>query len=379
MTTYDAIVVGLGAMGSAAARALAQRGYRVLGLDAFAQGHTQGASHGRSRIIREAYFEAPEYVPLVQRAYALWRELEQETDRSLLTITGGIAVGPPAGDLVAGARQSALLHGLPHEVLAAEEIRRRYPGLQPSDDLVGVVEPNAGFLAADACLAALAESAVAAGADLRYEEPALTWSRDGDGVTLRTDRDAYQAQYLVIALGAWTNRLLPELAIPLVVHRIVNAHFAPSAPELYGPDVCPVHIWSVPEGQFYGIPALPGQGLKLGRHDVYAPCTPETIRRDVAEAEVAALRQMLDRYLPGASGPTLWTLTCTYTHSPDQHFIIDRHPEHAMVAFGCGFSGHGFKFSPVIGEALADLATAETPPAGTDFFAVSRLAAAGQA
>jgi sarcosine oxidase len=379
MKTYDAIVVGLGVMGSATARALAHRGHRVLGLDAFAPGHTQGASHGRSRIIREAYFEAPEYVPLVQRAYALWRELEQETDRSLLTITGGIAIGPPEGDLVAGARQSALLHGLPHEVLTAEEIRRRYPGLRPSDDLVGVFEPNAGALAADDCRAALADSAVSAGADLHYEEPALTWSRDGDSVTVRTAHDAYQAQYLVLTPGAWTNRLLPELAMPLVVHRIVNAHFAPSVPELYGPDVCPVHIWVVPEGQYYGFPALPGQGLKLGRHDVNAPCTPETIRRDVDEAEVAELRQMLDRYLPGASGPTLWTLTCTYTHSPDEHFIIDRHPEHAMIAFGCGFSGHGFKFAPVIGEALADLATGETPPAGTDFFAVSRLATAHQA
>ena len=379
MTTYDAIVVGLGAMGSATARSLAQRGHHVLGLDAFAQGHTQGASHGRSRIIREAYFEAPEYVPLVQRAYALWRELEQETDRSLLTITGGIAIGPPGGDLVEGARQSALLHGLPHEVLTAEQIRRRYPGLQPSDDLVGVFEPNAGFLSADACLAALADSAVSAGADLHYEEPALSWARDSDGVAVHTDHGAYQAQHLVIALGAWTNRLLPELAMPLVVHRIVNAHFAPSDPALYGPDVCPVHIWSVPEGQYYGLPALPGQGLKLGRHDVDSPCTPETIRRAVDQGEVAALRQMLDRYLPGASGPTLWTLTCTYTHSPDQHFIIDRHPQHAMVAFGCGFSGHGFKFATVIGEALADLATGATPPAGTDFFAVSRLAAANRA
>jgi sarcosine oxidase len=242
-----------------------------------------------------------------------------------------------------------------------------------------VFEPNAGALAADDCRAALADSAVSAGADLHYEEPALTWSRDGDSVTVRTEHDAYHAQYLVLTLGAWTNRLLPELAMPLVVHRIVNAHFAPTVPELYGPDMCPVHIWVVPEGQYYGFPALPGQGLKLGRHDVDAPCTPETIRRDVDEAEVAVLRQMLDRYLPGASGPTLWTLTCTYTHSPDQHFIIDRHPEHAMIAFGCGFSGHGFKFGPVIGEALADLATGETPPAGTDFFAVSRLATAQQA
>jgi sarcosine oxidase len=376
MITYDAIVIGLGAMGTATTRALAQRGQRVLGLDAFARGHTFGASHGRTRIIREAYFEAPEYVPLVQHAYDLWRELEQETGRSLLTITGGIVIGPPDGELVIGAQHSAQVHNLPHEVLSAPEIRQRFPGLNPLDDAIGVLEPNAGILHADACLAALADSALTAGADLRYEEPALAWSRDGDGVTVRTERETYHAQYLVLALGAWTDRLLPDLGVPLVVHRVVNAHFAPRQPGLYTPDICPVHIWTVPEGQFYGFPALPEQGLKIGRHDVDEPCTPETIRRDVSEQEIAALRHMLDRYLPGASGPTLWTLTCTYTHSPDEHFLVDTHPAHRGVAFGCGFSGHGFKFTPAIGEALAALALGETPPAGTDFFAVSRLTAA---
>jgi len=373
MTTYDAIVVGLGAMGSATAYSLAQRHQRVLGLDAFGRGHTLGASHGRSRIIREAYYEAPQYVPLVQRAYAQWRALEEEAGDDLLRITGGITIGPAGSDHIEGALASSRQHNLPHELLDAAAIRQRYPGFRPTDDLVGLVEPNAGILDPEAGVRVLQRLATAAGAHLHHEEPVRAWAADGAGVRVQTAQGAYQAQRLILAMGAWAGRLLPELSLPLVVHRVVNVHVAPRDPETFAPERCPVYLWAVPEGHYYGFPALPDQGVKFGRHDVDAPCTPETIRREVDDAEIDALRRVLDRYLPGASGPTKWALTCTYTLSPDQDFILDRHPEHPNVVFGCGFSGHGFKFTPVIGEALADLAMSQTPQPGIERFSMARF------
>ena len=356
MNSYDVIVIGLGGMGSAAAYHLARRRRRVLGLDAHPRGHTQGSSHGRSRIIREAYYEAPDYVPLVRRAYALWRELEAESGRSLLTITGGLNVGQADGEFVRGALASARQHGLAHESLTPEEVAARFPAFRLTDALVAVYEPNAGFLAPEDCVGAHLDLAARHGAELRHAEPARAWSADGGEVRVETDRGAYAGERLVIAAGPWADEQLADLNLPLSVQRVVNVHFEPTRPELFGPDRCPVHIWEVPEGHYYGIPALPDQGVKFGRHDLGEICTPHTIRREVDPEEIEALRAVLDRYLPGAAGAVKWTLTCMYTNTPDRHFVIDRHPCHERVVYACGFSGHGFKFSSAIGEILADLA-----------------------
>jgi sarcosine oxidase len=374
--SYDAIVIGLGAMGSAAAYHLARRGGRVLGLDAHPRGHARGSSHGRSRIIREAYFEAPAYVPLVQRAYALWRELEAESGRPLLTITGGLNIGRPESDFVGGALASARRHGLPYEELTAPEVTARFLGFRPTEDLVAVYEPNAGILDPEACVGAHLDLAARHGTELRHGEPARRWDADGAGVRVETERGVYHAGRLVIAAGPWAGELLAGLGLPLEVWRIVNAHFEPARPELFGPDRCPIYLWQVPEGDYYGFPNLPGQGVKIGRHDVGEVCTPHTIRRSVDEAEVAMLRAMLDRYLPGAAGAVKWTLTCMYTNTPDRHFVLDRHPAHPQVAYGCGFSGHGFKFASAIGEVLADLALDGATRQPIGFLAASRFAEA---
>ncbi len=355
-SAYDAIVIGLGGMGSAAAYHLAQRGERVLGLEAFEQNHAQGSSHGEHRIIREAYFEAPDYVPLIQRAYRLWHELEQESGRDLLTITGGLLLGRPESDVVSGSIESAERHRLPYEVLTPSEVRDRFPGFQPSDDLVAVHEPNAGFLRPEECVSAHLELAGKHGADLRFNEPVLSWQADGEGVSVTTGQAIYQADRLVIAAGPWSGEVLSDLHLPLNVVRVVNAHFESTAPERFAKARCPIYLWEVPEGTYYGFPYLPGGGLKLGRHEDHRSTTPQTIRREVDAVEVDELRHLLDTYMPGASGPVKKTLTCMYTNTPDLHFILDRHPRHPQVAYGCGFSGHGFKFASVIGEILADLA-----------------------
>jgi sarcosine oxidase len=377
-SAYDAIVLGLGAMGSATAYHLARRGARVLGLDAYPRGHTQGSSHGRSRIIREAYFEAPEYVPLVQRAYQLWRELEAESGQALLTLTGGLNLGAPDSDLVTGALASARQHQLPYEYLTAAEVTARFPGFRPPAGAVAVYEPNAGILAPEACVSAHLDLAARHGATLRYAEPVRQWAADGAGVRVDTAQGAYWAARLAIAAGPWTSDVLADLGLPLTVQRIVNVHFAPEQPEHFAPDRCPIYILSAPEGEYYGFPALPGQGVKFGRHDTGETCTPATIRRTVDEDEVAALRAVLDCYLPGAGGAVLWTLTCMYTNTPDRHFIIDRHPAHGQVVFGCGFSGHGFKFSSVIGEALADLALDGASRRPIDFLSAARVGQASK-
>jgi sarcosine oxidase len=370
---YDAIVLGLGGMGSAAAYHLSRHGRRVLGLEAFAPGHANGSSHGRTRIIREAYAEAPAYVPLVQRAYALWRELEAESGQSLLRITGGLTIGPADNSAVTGVVASAEQYGLAYERLTPAETVARFPGFRLTDDLVAIYQPNSGILFPESCVAAHQMLAARHGAELRYAEPARRWAAAGAGVVVETDHGRYQADRLVVTAGPWAPAVLGELALPLTVTRMYNVHFEPARPELFAPDRCPIYGWKVPEGEYYGFPALPEQGVKFGRHDGGEPCTPETARREVTAAEVDALRAVLDRYMPGAAGVVKWTLTCLYTNSADHHFIIDRHPAHPQVVYATGCSGHAFKFTSVIGEILADLALEGATRHRIDFLSAARF------
>jgi sarcosine oxidase len=226
--SYDVAIAGLGAMGSAA-RALSRRGLSVVGFDRFAPPHGLGSSHGKSRIIREAYFEHPAYVPLVQHAWALWEELERESGARLLMRTGGLMIGgPPEGALVRGALASAAAHGLPHERLDAAGIRRRVPAFHPGDGMAGVWEPNAGVLFPEAAIAATLASARGHGAELHTDEPVVSWRADERGVEVRTARGTFSAGRLVLASGAWMPALLAELALPLVVERVALFWFEPA-------------------------------------------------------------------------------------------------------------------------------------------------------
>lgn len=352
----DVVVIGLGAMGSAIARALARRGQRVVGLDRYAPPHTFGSSHGRSRIIREAYFEEPAYVPLVQRAYELWEELAAESGRPLLRRTGGLMIGPPESLLVRGARCSADAYRLPCEMLSAEEIHRRFPAFAPDPGTVGVLEPRAGVLFPEACIEAALQGAARAGADLRVDEEALEWSADGDGVQVRTTRGAVSAGQLVIAAGAWLARLMPEL--PLTVERQVLHWFAPSRDHaLLGPDACPIALWQFEDSRlFYTFPDL-GDGVKAAIHHDGETTDTERVRREVTADDEAEVRSLVARFVPAAAGRLRESCVCLYTNTPDHAFLIDRHPQHAQVLLVSPCSGHGFKFAPAIGEAVAGLVT----------------------
>jgi len=358
--TYDVIVVGLGAMGSATACHLARRGMRVLGLDRFSPPHAFGSSHGETRIIREAYFEHPVYVPMVQRAYELWRDLEKESGTTLLRETGGVMIGRPDSDLVKGARHSADLHELRYEMLTAGQVRERFPALHPESDMVAVWEPRAGVLFVDACITAHLGQAQRYGAELRYEEPMLRWEPERDGIRVLTAQGEYRAQQLIVTAGAWLSVFFPDL--PLRVERQVLFWFDhASDSEMFTADRCPVHLWQF-DGRrfFYGFPDL-GNGVKVAFHHGGEITTVDAVRRRVEAGEMQEIRAALRRFVPAADGTPLASTVCLYTNTPDEHFLIDRHPQHPQVLIASACSGHGFKFCPVIGELLTDLAQDNQP------------------
>lgn len=356
MRPYDVLIIGLGAMGSAAAYHLAQRGSRVVGIEQFTPAHDRGSSHGKSRIIREAYFEDPAYVPLVQRAYGLWTALEQDAGTPLMMITQGLMIGPPEGELIRGALASATTHNLAYEQLSVAEIRRRFPVFHPDPGMTGVLEPRAGILFPEACVRAHLASATRAGADLRFEESVHQWRPLSDHIKVTTNRGTYEADHLVVTAGPWASQVLEDLSLPLVVERNVQFWFRPLGDADFSPRRVPIYLLEDPEAAFfYGFPALGPDGVKVARHHSGEVCTPQTLRREVSAAEVLAMLNFLRRYLPGAAGDPLGTAACMYTNTPDGHFVIDHHPASRLVTIACGFSGHGFKFASVIGEILADL------------------------
>ena len=361
----DVIIVGLGAMGSAAAFHLARRGQRVLGIDRFAPPHAMGSSHGQTRIIREAYFEDPAYVPMVQRAYELWDELEGAAGVKLVLKTGGLMLGLPDSALITGARRSAQIHHLEHEILSGTDASQRFPAIRPETGMMAVYEPRAGILFPEACVTAHLSLAAKHGAALHLDEPVLSWRADDFGVSVTTARATYHAGRLIVSAGAWARELLADLNPPLVVERQVLFWFDPlRARSDFSAASCPIHLWQFDDEQFlYGFPHL-GEGVKTARHHRGATVTgaPETLLRNVTADEVEDMRRVLHRFLPDAAGPLRSTAVCLYTNTPDEHFWIDCHPAHANVLIASPCSGHGFKFSGVIGEILADLATGDASP-----------------
>jgi sarcosine oxidase len=371
---YDAIVAGLGAMGSAVCDQLAGRGQRVLGLDRFSPPHDRGSSHGESRIIREAYFEDPAYVPLVQRAYQCWRALERDTGLSLLRETGGLMIGPRDGELVTGALRSAETHHLEHRLLETREMRERHPQFVLERDQVAVWEPRAGYLAPESCVAAQLERAARRGAELRTGEPVESWSASGDGVEVVTSRGREHARHLVLAAGAWMPELLAGVPLKLGIERVTLYWFDPvDEGAAFEPDRMPIWIWEHERDRYlYGFPRLP-RGIKIARHHEGQPCRPEDRRPDPRAAEIAAMRELVGRRIPGAAGALRETATCLYTNSPDQHFVIDVHPECSAVLVVSACSGHGFKFASAIGELVAGQIEGEPPRFDLGLFRLARF------
>ncbi|MEO8194209.1 MAG: N-methyl-L-tryptophan oxidase [Gemmatimonadales bacterium] len=358
MTHYDTIVAGLGAMGSATAAHLALRGQRVLGLDRWAPGHPYGSSHGDSRIIREMYFEHPMYVPLLVRAYDLWAELGERNRAQLLHITGGLMIGPRDGKLVTGTLRSAREHKLSHEVLDPAETARRYPAFTLREDYVAVLDPRGGYLDPEACNAAHLKTAQKNGAELRFDEPLLSWKATESSVHVTTSVGTYSADKLVLAVGACTRSLMNGVDLPLEVERQAVFWLEPGVGDRrYDEPGFPIYAHEYKPGEIcYGFPRL-SRGVKASvMHSGEIVTDSDEVRRVVSEEEVDPLRLALTNVLPElAHAPVRETDVCLFTNTPDRDFVIDFHPDHANVVVSSACSGHGFKFASAIGEIQADL------------------------
>lgn len=363
MARFDTIIIGLGGMGAATAWHLARRGQRVLGLEQYGFVHDRGSSHGATRIIRMAYFEHPDYVPLLKLAYAGWEELAEETDEELINLCGMFLAGRPEDSVIAGTRRSAARHGLPLEDIDPDQMARRFPAYRPTPDMDLIFDPLGGYLRVERCVQAHLDGARTAGATLHEFEPVTTWEATEHGVRVTTGQATYEAETLIITAGAWAGGLLRELGLPLTPRRAVMAWFEPTGIAHHLENNCPVFGIQTPEGFFYGFPWMDGRGVKVAAHGADAPLPdPALLERTVRPEEIEDVRRFAARYLTGLNLDIWDAAACIYTMTPDEHFIVDRHPAHANVFIAAGFSGHGFKFTPAIGKIMADYAmTGETP------------------
>lgn len=375
MAHYDAIVLGVGGVGSAALCHLAKRGARVLGIERFVPGHDRGSSHGQSRLIRQAYYEHPDYVPLVQRAFELWHELEEESGQSLYREVGLLEVGPRDGEVLSGVRASARLHALPIDELSSSEAQSRFPAFRIPEACEAIFEQRAGYLHVEQAVRAHADLAVRWGAKLRTGEAIRSWRVEGTGVVVETDQDSYQADRLIVTAGAWAGQLLADLGIPLEVRRKPLYWFRTTT-NAYRPESgCPGFLFDLSHGCFYGVPQIDSAGVKVAEHTGGSVVRdPLAVDRAVDLQDERRVASFVSEHLPAATTQCTNHTVCMYTMTPDAHFVVDRHPQHPAVSFAAGLSGHGFKFTCVLGEALSQLALDDATPLPIGFLSSKRFA-----
>ena len=374
MKRFDVIVVGCGGMGSSISYHLSTRGVKTLVLERFNLNQEHGSSHGRTKIIRTAYFEDPRYVRLAKRAFQLWVELEKVSGKHLLEVTGGLMLGEPETSVVSGSIRSAREHNLPHSLLSAKEVAERFPAFAPSQSESALYEANAGLLFPERCVEAYKTLAEENGTRFHFGERVTGWEAGRSLVTVRTEKETYVGEKVVFAAGPWNASLLPDLRLPLECERQVVFWFRPkSRPELFNSRRMPIFIWEVENGRnFYGIPNT-GHGVKTARHHEGRISPPDDVDRMVTEEDEAPVRAFLKRRIPLLDGTPISSMTCTYTNAPDGNFIVDRHPRHRNILVVSPCSGHGFKFSCVIGEIVSDLAVRGFTRHDISLFSLGRL------
>jgi sarcosine oxidase len=375
---HDVIVLGVGTFGAAACEALARGGAKVLGLEQFSVAHNRGSHHGKSRMFRMAYYEHPDYVPLLQRAYEGWKALEARSGVRLFHEVGAPYLGRPQSELMAGSLEAARRHGLAHRVLSRADLAREFPPFHVPDDHAGFLERRAGFVLPELAIETMVDLARRSGATVLEGARVKGWTADGGSVTVHTESAAYSARALIITAGAWSGRLIADLGVPLVVTRQVLGWVQPASGEPFRNDGqgngCPCWALGYADGSLhYGFPIMPGESaLKIALHARGAETDPDRLDKTITPDDEATFRSVMG-VLPGARGPTVRTCVCMYTNSPDGHFIIDRHPRHANVWLACGFSGHGFKFAPAIGGTMADLAMRGRTDLPIEFLSLKRF------
>jgi len=375
-SSFDVIVVGIGGMGSAACNHLARRGKRVLGLERFDVPHAMGSSHGVNRIIRLAYYEDPSYVPLLRRSYELWRELESGFGEQLLHITGSVDASAADGEVFLGSLRSCQLHDIPYEVLTGAQLAERFPGYRLPPDHTALFQPDGGFILSERAIVAHVELAIGSGATIHAREPVLEWEATPAGVRVDTAKGTYEAEQVIFSAGGWLGTLVAEVSGLAVPERQVLAWFQPAEPGLFRPEKFPVFNVTVDEGRYYGFPVYGIPGFKVGRyHHLDETIDSNDWEREPNEADEAILREFTARYFPAANGPVMTMKSCIFTNTPDEHFIVDRLDSASQVIVASPCSGHGFKFCPVIGEILADLAIDGTTRHDISLFRLDRFMA----
>jgi sarcosine oxidase len=374
MNTYDVIVLGAGGIGSVVMYELACRGVCVLGIDRFRPPHDQGSTHGQSRAIRQAYFEHPDYVPLLLESYRLWRELEQHVGRDLLNEVGVLQIGPTDGVVVPGVLRAAAKHNLPVESLSPKDIERRWPGLRMPEELVSVFESRGGYLLVEDCVRAHLTAAEKAGAALLADVEVQDWNATNSEVRVHTNVGVFTAARLVVTAGAWAGKLLKEVDVELTVRRKSLFWFEANSSHYDLASSFPVYLYEMPKGTFYGFPKLDPRGIKVAQHSGgQAIADPANVNRSIDPDDERNLQEFLSDCLPHVSDRVTDHAVCLYTMSPDENFIVDRHPARENVVFAAGLSGHGFKFAPVLGRALADLAMNGNTLLPIDFLSLCRF------
>lgn len=375
---YDVAIIGLGTMGSFAAVELARRGFSVAGFDQFTPPHGHGSHSGGTRIYRLAYPEGTGYVRLAQRAGELWDQAGEQLGTPLLHRIGMLYMGNPDQAFIQEVRESAASNRLQVETLSAGEVSRRYPAFEIPQDYVGLLDVQAGWLDVDAAIASSLALAQSLGVECFFNQPVTGWDASATGVRVHLGTETVTASRLVITAGAWTSKLLHALRLPLAIKRKVIAWFDPLAPELFAVDRIP--IFSFPENFIYGFPSMPGLGVKLAEHHggSYLPDADSLVHAP-GPADLDPIFASAAKYMPRLVGDAAQarshlrhSATCLYTMTPDDDFIVDRHPEYSNVVFAAGFSGHGFKFAPVIALALADLALLGETPLPIGFLSLGR-------
>lgn len=368
---WDAVVIGLGVMGAATTWELAGRGLHVLAMDRHDPLHSLGSSHGRTRIIREAYFEHPMYVPLVRRAWDRWHALERDTGNRLFQRAGCINIASPDSELIAGVLRSVHEHDIQHESLEREQIVDRFPALHPSPGCIGIFEPSAGILFTEPCIAALHDGARARGATLKFAETFTGWSGEDGSIVVHTNERDVRCKRLVLAMGAWLPRFVP---FPLAIERQVVFWFEPLRNRAdLGLHALPISLWEHAPGRLaYAFPDL-GDGVKASLHHQGEVTDQESIDRVARAEDEARVRSQLAPMIPDAAGPVLSATVCSYTNTRDFHFLIDSHPADARVTLLSACSGHGFKFAPAIGELVADVVEQREAAFDLAVFGGSRL------
>lgn len=356
MTIHDVIVLGAGGVGSAATYHLAKRGASVLALDRFPAGHDRGSSHGETRIIRQAYFEHPDYVPLLLRSYELWAELEQAIGQQLFYQVGLLQAGPADGVVVPGVLQSARQHHLSVDEFDAAETMRHFPAFRIPSDAKVVFERKAGYLRVEQCVRAHLACAERHGAKLQLDESIQSWSPDPSGFRVETSRGSHLAKQLVITAGPWAPNLLQQVGVRFRVLRKHLHWFEASDPQLHRDAGCPTFLFELPEGVFYGFPIMDDWGLKVAEHSGGTETTdPLDDDRTPEPLDQQRVAKFMKSWIPSATAKSTRHAVCFYTMTPDEHFLVDRHPEHPQVVLTAGLSGHGFKFTSVLGQIMADL------------------------